>query len=267
MKEIPQHYPLEILPSPFYKKRFSVEKLLRKYDALMVVRLVMGIKDDYMLRTEAGNEILSDKVFSNVANLSLNLAGGKFDTSVNGHLRFLPKNDYGKNIWNGGSVNIKEFKSRDSYEEYNPCFGLCFYACDIHKKTFPFFNFFETKKARDEYQKSVLASTAKWDGSNDARIVGAFESKKNNVSVYARLELNHAPTNGNYWHVTLDTYRPSETDYVHSDGKRQSADKRMFKALKQDLIQKCFFEKEVDYNISQCYYMRFPYWLLCKCYF
>ena len=75
-----------------------------------------------------------------------------------------------------------------------------------------------------------------------------------------RLEVHHAPTNGNYWHTTLDTYRPTDRAFVKSTGDRQNSDRNMFKALKQNLLQ-CY---EVDcipqYKISRCHYLK---WYAC----
>lgn len=84
MEQKLEPYPTEILPCPAYKKKMEVDQLLAKYPNLLVVRLVEGCVDDYSLKTENGEVILSDRVFKNsLANLSMNLAGGLFDTDCN----------------------------------------------------------------------------------------------------------------------------------------------------------------------------------------
>ena len=84
-------YPTEIMPRASYKRRLSIDKLLKMYCGLMVVRQVKGAPDDHMLITENGDKQLRETVFeSSMANLSLNLAGGLFDTNKDTHLRFLP---------------------------------------------------------------------------------------------------------------------------------------------------------------------------------
>ena len=42
-------YPTVIMPHVSYKRRLIIEKLLRKYDSLMIVRQVKGVPDDYIM--------------------------------------------------------------------------------------------------------------------------------------------------------------------------------------------------------------------------
>lgn len=257
-----ESYPIIILPRAKYKKKLSIDKLLNKYANLMVVRLVSGKKEDYVLESESGETVILDSVFSNsMANLSMNLAGGVFDTSADSHLRFLPISDYGTAPWNGGKVDTDAFLSDDSYTFNEPCLGLCLNVKSIHERTFPFHKGFKNQQERDEYARQVDEATTDEEKRYDAHIVSEF--KKNSlVSVKGRIKVHHSPTNGNYWHVTLDTYRPNEKDFVHSDGKKQSSDKQMFKALKQDLVQCCSINAFPNYKISKSLYYRWPFLLV-----
>lgn len=250
-------YPLEILPLPHFKKAINIDKLLKFYDDLLVARLVKGCVDDYKKEMDNGEVEMDDTVFENsMANLSLNLAGGRFVIDKEAHLPFLAISEYGTSNWNGSKVEVQAFGQQDSYSYNVPCFGLCFRVKDIHKKTFPFHKGFGSEQDRDKYEKQVQEATDGWTGSADAKLVGAFVNKRSVVTVYGRLELHHSPTNGNYWHTTLDTTRPAETDYIHPDGKKQSSDRNMFKALKQNLLQ-C---REIDtlpvYKIAHKYYIK-----------
>jgi hypothetical protein len=266
MTEKKDVYPIEILPKSCYKKRLNVDKLIKKYNSLLVVRLVEGKEGDYLKTTIEGEKEFDDKVFGcNMANLSMNLAGGKFNTSKDAHLRFLPTSEYGKAMWDGVSVRKEEFTSPDNYAIHEPCFGLVFYVGDIHEKAFPFHKQFKTQDERDKYEKKVIDATSKKEKQYDAHLVGKFEEKNKNVSVKPRIKVHHSPTNGNYWHMTLDTYRPSDKNYVTPDEKKSSWDRNMFKALKQHLIQASKGEKNLDYHISSHFYIRWPYLFIPLC--
>lgn len=254
-------YPLDIVPRPSFKKKLIIDKLLAVYADLMVVRLVHGNVSDHILKTDQGEDELAESVFENsMASLSLNLAGGKFDTHPDAHLRFLAKSEYGTSEWNGKRVILDEFSASESYSDNYPCFGLCFRVHDLHKRVFPFHKGFAKQEERDEYAKRVALATDDWKGNPDARLVGAFESKRQPVVVRGRLEVHHAPTNGNYWHTTLDTYRPTDKTFVRPTGDRQSVDRNMFKALKQDLLQCCEVDSVPQYRISRRQYMK---WYAC----
>lgn len=250
-------YPLGILPRFIYKKKLSIDKLLGLYNDLMIVRLVHGAISDYQIATEQGEMELSDSVFENsMANLSMNLSGGKFNTNPDGHLRYLAISNYGKADWDGKRVNRKEFLDTANYADNSPCFGLCFQVRDVHKQVFPFYKGFMKQEERDVFAQQVEIVTAEWTGSSDAKLVGAFKSKRETVKVYGRLEVHHAPTNGNYWHTTLDTYRPTGKELVRPIGDKESSDRRMFKALKQNLCQFCRINMEPSYTIASRYYLK-----------
>jgi hypothetical protein len=263
MGDLVASYPIEILPRLYYKKRLVVDDLLKKYKDLLAVRLVHGTKEDYVLKSENGDDYISANVFeSSMANWSLNLAGGKFDTDSYSHLRFLPNCDYGKKEWHGGKVNMMAFIDTGSYSDHSPCTGLCFYIKSIHERTFPFFKGFKTQKERDEYAQQVYRITTERERQYDAHVVGAFEDKHKAVEVRGRLKVHHAPTNGNYWHITLDTYRPDSAEYVQPEGDRKSSDKTMFKALKQDLLRHGTFDEMPNYELRRRDYFRGFYWLI-----
>ena len=254
-------YPLDILPQPGFKNKLSIDKLLALYEDLMIVRLVHGKISDYMMKTEQGQDELSESVFENsMANLSLNLAGGKFDTRPDAHLRFLAKSEYGKSEWRGRSVRPGEFTSPDSYSDNFPCFGLCFRVRNVHKQSFPFHKGFASLAERNSYASKVASATTEWRGDPDAKLVGAFESKRQPIVVRGRLEVHHAPTNGNYWHTTLDTFRPSDKSFIQPTSDRQNSDRNMFKALKQDLLQCYDIDSVPNYSILRRHYMK---WIAC----
>lgn len=249
-------YPSEIIPFPEYKTRMGVDDLLEKYPSLLVVRLVEGRPDDYILSTQNGDIELSQLVFkNNLANLSLNLAGGLFNTDCTSHLRFLPAKEAAKEIWNGECIPEELYVDETCYNFFDLCFGLCFFVRDIHDRTFPFYKHFARKEERDYYENQAAIATSDHEKEYDAHFVGAFINNKINVLVNPRIKVNHSPTKVNYWHMTLDTYRPTDAEYVSPFEKQNSSDKNMFKALKQDLMQHYKINFKPDYKIEACDYI------------
>lgn len=251
-------YPEEIIPYPNYKNRMDVDELLKKYSKLLVVRVVEGHPEDFYNCTQKGEIELSPDVFkNNMANLSLNLAGGLFNTDSNVHLRFLPATKEASEIWNSNSnyVPVELYASEECYHFYEKCFGVCFFVYDIHNRTFPFYKHFETQKDRDIYEVAVKTAKTESTNSYDAQFVGAFVDKRTSVLVKPLIRVHHMPTMVNYWHMTLDTYRPTDSDYIEATEKQSSSDRKMLKALKQDLLQCCFINKNPDYSIEKCDYI------------
>lgn len=253
-------YPTEIMPHVSYKRRLRISKLLKKYCGLMVVRQVKGLPDDFMFVTENGGKVLQTTVFdSSMANLSLNLAGGVFDTSNDAHLRFLPLSEDATSLWQGGKINPAIVATEDTYSFTSPCFGLCFLVSKIHDRTFPFYKFFNSKEERDEYAQKVHEATTERKKTYDAHLVSAFKNKKSEVRVYPRIKVHHAPNNANYWHATLDTYRPIDKTPVQPTEVLGNSDRKMFKSLKQDLLQNYSINKLPDYRIRRCTYIKWQY--------
>lgn len=256
MEAKPEPYPTLIVPQAVYRRRLGLERLLALYPNLLVVRLVPGGVDDYMGTSENGEKVLLPNVFQHsMANLSMNLAGGLFDTNVDGHLRFLPATKAAAATWFGGDVP-GDLYGHGCYTITQPCFGLCFRVAEVHRRTFPFYRHFESGQERDDYARRTENVTTLAEKQMNAHVVGVFESKKKNVPVSPRIKVHHAPTMVNYWHMTLDTYRPTDVDYVHSDERQNSADKRMFIALKQDLLQHVQINTTPDYHLDAYNYIR-----------
>lgn len=254
MESVREEYPKEILPRITFKYMLNVDKLLKKYPMLMAVRQVSGDINKFIIKTEKGQEEISEKIFTNnMANLSMNLGGGLFDVSCKGHLRFLPAQSIVE-PWNGENVDVNICSEEGSYTVCEVCSGLCMYIKNIHKRTFPFFKHFDTQQARDSYEQEVKSTTDNVDISSDAKYVGAFKSKRDKVEVRPRIIVHHSPTNANYWHMTLDTYRPTDMEYVSPTERQNGSDKKMFKALKQDLVQCCMIDELPAYKIDRLDY-------------
>ena len=111
-------------------------------------------------------------------------------------------------------------------------------------------------------QKKAILATTEREREYDAHVVGAFKDKKSKVSINPRLKVHHSPNNANYWHMTLDTYRPVDKDPVAPGERIDNSDRKMFKALKQDLVQCYDIDKLPGYKIKRYLFMKWQYWLL-----
>lgn len=266
MAQVYDVYPTEILPRVIYKRRLNVGRLLERYPDLLVVRMVDGFVNDYLQKSESGDIILSQKVFkNNMANLSMNLAGALFDTSSHAHLRFLPTKKEATDAWNGLRIPKRLYSTTDCFDTHEPCFGLCFLVNEINERTFPFHKHFESEEERNAFADRASNVTTFKEKEYQADYVSAFESKKKNVLVRPRIKVHHAPSKVNYWHMTLDTYRPTDMDFVRPDEKQDSSDVKMFKALKQNLVLCCKINEGPTYNIEKRDYYKpicFYFWML-----
>ena len=244
-------YPAEIIPRPDFKLNLDIDILLRKYPRLLVVRMIEGNPSEYYKETEGGQKVLTETVFkSSMANLSMNLAGGLFNTANDAHLRFLPCIEAAIEEWDGNEIPAMLYNSVECYKFYETCYGPCFFVVDIHNKTFPFYRHFESKEERDAYALQVKAASSETQMDYDAQFVGEFLSKKQNILVKPRLKVHHKPTKVNYWHITLDTYRPTDTKLVSPSEKQNNTDRNMFKALKKNLTKCCYTNLNPEYCLK-----------------
>lgn len=248
-------YPKQILPHPSYRRKLGLERLLVEYPNLMAVRKVDGKPEDYEHNGDKGGIFISLEMFKgNMANFSMNLAGGLFDVRPSKHLPYLPTFAEATEDWDG-----KEPKE-DFYAEYrsNECFGLCFLIRTIHRRPFPYYRCFDNQKAYDEYVTKVEGAALATRREKDEILVGKFLSKSDNVELRPFIKVHHAPTKVNYWHITLDTRRPTDVDYIKPKDKPISQDKRMFVALKQDLVHHCRVNLKPSYRLKRLDYKK-PY--------
>ncbi len=245
-------YPRDILPRKEFKRNLNINDLLHLYPKLLIVRRFSGNLSEHIDNTTSGPPVYLPTIFQgNMANLSLNLSGGIFDTNSSQHLRFLPKHTDASRAWNGEDIPEYLYVPKETYEYNDDCHGLCFFCADVHEQKFPFYRHFATKEERDEFYSKTLKATTDKEKEYDAHIVEAFVNKNKKVVVYPRLKVHHAPTMVNYWHVTLDTYRPTDTEPVSSSEKTNSTDRKMFKHLKMILLKQIMIDKEPDYHLEE----------------
>ena len=219
------NYPIEIIPKATYKTCLNIDDLLSKYRELLVLRLVPGYKKDYLVEGSNSQEY-SEKIFSNtIWNLSMNLLGGKYKFS---HSPFLPLSDAIKD-WNGEEVDISYYNNL--YKKENSSFFVCFYVKDIHKVTYPFSKTFETQQECDTFKNNASIVLKNNDAINET-IADKFKQNGLTVTVPVFMKIFHRPNFLNYWHVTLDSKRPDNDDYIDPEEKQSSRDKKQMKAFK-----------------------------------
>lgn len=246
-----REYPKDIIPNSKYKHRLKFKPLLDLYPDLMVLRMVgkeyAECTDD---GTAEGN--LTDKIFDgSVQNLSMNLLGGLYKIE---HESFLPQKEAAETSWNGGDVDFEKY--RESYIDKNPCFHVCFHVKDIHNTTYPFPITFQK-----EDERNAMADKVREMFENDTElqidqdVVEKFVDANSKVNVQVKMTLVHRPNLLNYWHVTLDTTRPDNPDFVMPGEKLNSRDRKQMKAFKQHLVQIMFVTNEVSYKLKRSDYM------------
>lgn len=220
----------------------------------MVVRKVDGNPDQVISRGESGEPIVTMTVFNcNMANLSLNLAGGLFNVAPSRDLPYLPVKPEAILPWNG--VEPSETLC-DKYNFTAECFGLCFKIREIHRRTFPFLRHFDNQSARDKYAQRLEAAASPVLRKMNAHLVGVFDSKVKKAEVRPRIMVHHSPTMANYWHMTLDTYRPEDNTFVRAEERLSSTDRKMFVSLKQDIVNHCTVNEKPNYKLKRCDYKK-----------
>lgn len=246
-------YPKRVFPRIRFRKILDIDQLLKSYPDFLVVRMVSGSHAEYTCQVDGDSQFLPKVFGDRMPNLSMNIAGGLFDTDKERHLRFLPNPGPPTEPWLGGVVDRHICDNVDSYRIVSPCFGLCFYARKVHKKTFPFFMHFDSEKQRDDYVTRI-ESVSRIDEEKDMKLVGRFNEKEKKAEVHPFIRVNHAPTKANYWHAALDTWRPTDISPVQDVC--SSTDRKMFSALKQDLLLKCEINAMPGYKIKRRDYIR-----------
>ena len=248
-------YPKQILPHPSYRRKLGLERLLSKYPDLMAVRKVDGSPHDYERKGDKGDVFILPEVFnSNMANLSMNLAGGLFDVRPYKHLRILPIKAEAISDWNGKEP-LRELYADFSDKE---CFGLCFLIRSIHRRTFPYFRHFDSQKSYDDFAKEVELAAVATKRDKDAILVDKFVSKLKPIELRPYIKVHHSPTMVNYWHITLDTRRPADVSFIDPKEKQTNQDKKMFMSLKQDIVHHCKVDVKPNYRLKRLDYKK-PY--------
>ncbi len=242
-------YPKQILPSSKYLPKLDISDLQKKYPYLAVVRQIKGTLKEFLVQTEKGKYRFSDNIFNcNVANLSMNLLGGKF--LGHKHIKFLPKNE-GCREW-GGTDNYP-IANETNFSVTEPCFGIYFFIKDIHNVTFPFKKTFQSQQERDEY--ALAAEETSKELNIEQIVVGHFTNSTTPVEIQSRTEIDHAPNRLNYWHIVLNTYSPISSKPIPND-RCSSGNRKILKALKIDLLEKAKDSISINYTIKRCYYKR-----------
>lgn len=239
-------YPKEVVPKTIYKKRLVFKTLRPIYPNMSVLRMVKGQKEDYY-DDSSDNKELTDRIFQGtIQNLSMNLLGGKFKIE---HYSFRPKNDGASDEWDGDLVNLYQFK--DSYIDENPSFYVCFNVDDIDETAYPFSIKFKNQEDRDFMEERAVAVLNEREVQIDQEVVEKFVSSVDPVKVQVLMQLTHRPNNLNYWHVTLDTTRPDDPEYIMPDERLNSRDKRQMKAFKQHLMELIVDMDTVPYRFKK----------------
>ena len=193
-------FPFCIIPKLNYILRIDINKLIENQQVYLLRRvdlLCNDIFDRYgHLKDKAIDQIIDHK---RIPNLSLNLLGGKFKPK---HCKFQTLRE-GNNAWNGiERIDLTQYLS--NYRIVKDFCFIFFDANDLHNQEIPYKQTF-TKDLKNAIDK-FYAEVDKPDLIN------------NQYSLKGYTELEHSPTNLNYWHVEFIL-----SDYQHNPIKHSSS--------------------------------------------
>lgn len=176
-------YPSHILPKNKYEHLIDIDKLNRTQIIYVLRRSSKDFLDSFNVvgDTVILREDVIDK--SEIPNMSLNLAGGKFKDN---DLKYIPKiNTRATEKWNGSEkIYLSEYLN--CYKIADKFCPIYFDVSKIHKKEIPY----QQGKTKD------LRKLLKEMGEDPIEINDKYQFS-------AIIEVSHEPINLNYWHVEL----------------------------------------------------------------
>lgn len=219
-------YPVEILPKKEYELRLDIHSLLQVYPNLYVVRRIDGSRENLICQID-GDYVLSDEALKKigVANFSVNLLGGNFDTER--HLSYRPF-DHITKLWDGEDI-IRLAISEDMFEIKDSCFAVYYKVDDFLK-----FPMKQEVPFNKETEYTAFRTRAVANGA-DERYFEAF-NKGITIVFPVNQRANHMPTYCNYWHVTFDTYSFDSPQIPIENNDSHGPIKRILRHLRHDFL-------------------------------
>ena len=210
-------YPYNILPCKKYKIKLDIDILIYIND-VFISRLSNLSREESFI-TIFNQKLLNDDAIDNIriANLSVNLIGGKFKKN---HTKFLAKGD-GAKMWNGDLVYLVDYLK--DYEYYKDRGIIFIDAKKIHNIELPY-NLHSDPNLHKEVAKFQ-------DVVGNCRVITNIP--KQEIKVIGKIFLKHSPTNLNYWHLELKVENYSETII---DNPKKNSDKRFLEQVFTNII-------------------------------
>lgn len=211
------NYPYCILPITKYKINIDCDTLINSQNIYILRRSNLSQEDTF--QSVFGQIVLNDDAIDDIriANLSVNLLGGKFK---NKHCKYLAKGQ-GASSWQGEEVYLSDYIN-DCNVENNK--GLIFIKASLlHNIEFPY-----NLPSDPNLHKEV----AKFQNTvGESRVL--LNTPKQPIKVIGKSFFVHSPINLNYWHLELKVENYAN---VILENPKKNSDKRFLEQLFTNII-------------------------------
>lgn len=222
-------YPEQIVPKPGFAVPFPFDKLKGMAGDCETCYRIKGRVDDNATDMGDGELRLTSECFPYPVHLSMNLMGGLFEPE---HVRYAQKKP-GDELWlPGTAADLADFTNCiEEIPEATPIFYL---ASDIEQSMTIELMF----KDKNEYKSF-----------GEKFYPGKSFDPNTQYPLEFRLEIKHAPTNLNYWHVQVEAI-PQITGEELKDQKAQWR-KKIYKHIVDSVFREKFhIQRQTSYVIS-----------------
>lgn len=194
-------YPLELLPQPGFSVPFPFGALKTKFGNYVVCYRIEGtVEENYEQGEFNGHKVLKEQCFGHLVHLSMNLMGGSFKPE---HVIFTPKKP-GSNDWKlDENVDLKDYE--DCIERNEKATAVYYRESVICQPNISILFVFNDKSSFNSFCN--VFQDAQHPQYKDGVIdQGVFTTN-----------IEHRPTNLNYWHVQLEVYPQLKDEMLNND--------------------------------------------------
>lgn len=211
------NYPYQILPITDYKINIDCDALINNQNIYILRR--SNLPQEETFQSIFGQIILNDDAIDDIriANLSVNLLGGKFK---NKYCKYLAKGQ-GANNWHGETVYLSDYINDYNIEDNK---GLIFIKASLlHNIDFPY------NLPSDPHLHKEAAKFQSTVG--ETRVL--VNIPKQPIKVIGKAYFVHSPINLNYWHLELKVENYMD---ILIENPKKNSDKRFLEQLFTNII-------------------------------
>lgn len=204
-------YPLEILPKETYRQEIDPAAIIEHQQRALLGHMLVGSENDsidYSLGPDMPAIYQEALQIKRIPNLSCSLMGCCFCIE---NFHFLPQNK-GKQPWiDDYQVEESLLENKENYDYYPEITVVGWLLANIHLHPIPYKRSFGKKSEYDVFaqkargvaeNRKIDMYLAEW---NELK-AKATDNELPAAEVKGQARVNHAPTNLNYWHFTIDFY-------------------------------------------------------------
>lgn len=204
-------YPQGILPKATYKQEVNPSAIIGHQPLALLGHMLIGSETDcidYSLGADMPAIYQEALQVKRIPNLSCSLMGCYFCID---DFHFLPQNK-GKEPWiDDCQVEDGLLENKENYDYYAEITVVGWILANIHLHPIPYKRLFGKKDEYENFAKKVrdVAENRRIDvylSEWDELKARANNNGLSEVEVTGQARVNHAPTNLNYWHFTIDFY-------------------------------------------------------------